>query len=150
MDCVCFVHRYIVNMTWDSHETLSGHLAGAGKTSWMYKRFYLMLPLGYKIVTFTKRAQPGAPWQPRWVGWSGQQEGGSRGWGHICTYGWFMLMYGRNQYNLVKQLSFNFRNKKRNSYFYTWIAMDSTFKTNQMLMLSRNGWEKVEGSPQCV
>ena len=117
---------------------------------WMYKRFYLMLPLGYKIVTFTKRAQPGAPWQPRWVGWSGKQEGDSRGWEHICTYGWFMLMYGRNQYNLVKQLSSNFRNKKRNSYFYTWIAMDSTFKTNQMLMLSRNGWEKVEGSPQCV
>ena len=27
--------------------------------------------------------------------------------------------------------------------------MDNTFKTNQMLML-RNGWEKLEGCPQCV
>ena len=27
--------------------------------------------------------------------------------GHVCTYGWFMLMYGRNQHNTVKQVSFN-------------------------------------------
>ena len=25
----------------------------------------------------------------------------------MCIYGWFMLMFGRNQYNTVKQLSFN-------------------------------------------
>jgi len=24
---------------------------------------------------------------------------------HVYTYGWFMLMYGRNQHNSVKQLS---------------------------------------------
>ena len=26
---------------------------------------------------------------------------------HMYTYGWFMLMYGRNQHNIVKQLSSN-------------------------------------------
>ena len=27
--------------------------------------------------------------------------------GHMYTYVWFMLLYGRNQHNIVKQLSFN-------------------------------------------
>ena len=49
----------------------------------------------------------GALWQPREVGSGGEWEGGSRGRGHMYTYGWFMLMYGRNQYNSVKQLSSN-------------------------------------------
>ena len=34
-------------------------------------------------------------------------EGGWRGRGHMHTYGWFMLMYGRSQHKFVKQLSFN-------------------------------------------
>ena len=34
-------------------------------------------------------------------------EGGSRGKGHMYTYGWCMLMYGRNQHNIAKQLSIN-------------------------------------------
>ena len=34
-------------------------------------------------------------------------EGGSRGRGHRYTYGWFMLMFGRNQHNTIKQLFFN-------------------------------------------
>ena len=34
-------------------------------------------------------------------------EGGLRGRGHGYTYGWFMLMFGRNQHNTVKQLPFN-------------------------------------------
>ena len=34
-------------------------------------------------------------------------EGGSRGRRHVYTYSWFMLMYGRNHHNIVKQLSFN-------------------------------------------
>ena len=33
--------------------------------------------------------------------------GGSREREHKYTYGWFMLMYCRNQHNIVKQLSFN-------------------------------------------
>ena len=46
-------------------------------------------------------AQPGAVGQTR----------GIRRWGrfrqreHVNTYGWFMLMYGRNQHTIVKQLS---------------------------------------------
>ena len=31
----------------------------------------------------------------------------SRGMGHMYTYCWFLLMFGRNQHNSVKQLSFN-------------------------------------------
>ena len=38
----------------------------------------------------------GVPWQRRGVRWEGW-EGGSRGKGYMCTYGWFMLMYGRKQ-----------------------------------------------------
>ena len=38
-------------------------------------------------------------------GWDG--EGGSRERGQMYTYGWFMLMYGRNKYNIVKQLFYN-------------------------------------------
>ena len=36
-------------------------------------------------------------------GWDG--EGGGRGvldWEHMCTRGWFMSMYGKNHYNIVK------------------------------------------------
>ena len=35
----------------------------------------------------------------------GRWEGGSKGRVHVYTYGWFLLMYGRNQHNIVKQLS---------------------------------------------
>ena len=48
-----------------------------------------------------------ALWQPRRLGWGGRWEGGSRGRGHVYTCGWFMLMYGRNQHSIVKQLSSN-------------------------------------------
>ena len=34
-------------------------------------------------------------------------EGGSSGRGHMYTYGWFTLLNGRNQHNIVKQLSSN-------------------------------------------
>ena len=33
--------------------------------------------------------------------------------GPLYTCGWLMLMYGRNQYNLVKQLSSNKKNEKQ-------------------------------------
>ena len=38
-------------------------------------------------------------------GWDG--EGGSRERGHMYTYGWFMLMLGRNQQNSVKPFFLN-------------------------------------------
>ena len=37
---------------------------------------------------------------------------GSRGRGYMYTYGWFTLMYGRNQHNMVKQLSFRKKTHK--------------------------------------
>ena len=39
-------------------------------------------------------------------GMDGKWERGSRGKRHIYTYGWFMLMCGRNQHNIIKQLWF--------------------------------------------
>ena len=39
-------------------------------------------------------------------GWYG--EGGGKGVpdeGHVYTWGWFMLMYGKSHYNIVKQLA---------------------------------------------
>ena len=38
-------------------------------------------------------------------GWDG--EGGSRGRRHRYTYGWFMLICGRNQHNIIEQLPYN-------------------------------------------
>ena len=48
-----------------------------------------------------------AMWQPRGVRWGGEWKGGSRERGYVCTYGWLMLMYGGNQHDVVKQLSFS-------------------------------------------
>ena len=42
----------------------------------------------------------------------GRCEGGSRGRGCMYTYGWFTLLYGRNQHNTVKQLSSNWKTKR--------------------------------------
>ena len=39
----------------------------------------------------------------------GRWEGCWTGRGYMHTYGWFMLMYGRNQYNIVKQLLSNWK-----------------------------------------
>ena len=45
-------------------------------------------------------------WQPGWGNVGGGKEVQEEE--DICyTYGWFMLMYGRNQHNIVKQLSSN-------------------------------------------
>ena len=35
--------------------------------------------------------------------------------GHVYTFAWFMLMYGVNQHNIVKQLSFNLKTPSKNS-----------------------------------
>ena len=45
--------------------------------------------------------------QTRGGGWTGRWEGGSGQSGQIYTYDWFMLVYGRNQHNVVKQSSSN-------------------------------------------
>ena len=64
-----------------------------------------------EICCMTQGTQSGALWQPRRLGWGGRQEVCSRGRAQMYTYGWFMLMFGRNQHNSVKQLSFNLKNK---------------------------------------
>ena len=47
----------------------------------------------------------GALGRPRRIGWRGRWEGGS-GWGiHVTP--WHISMYGKNHYNIVKQLSSN-------------------------------------------
>ena len=56
---------------------------------------------------FTEGAQSSALWQPREAGWGGRWEGGSRERGHMYTCGWFMLIYGNNQHNIVKKISCN-------------------------------------------
>ena len=59
------------------------------------------------ICYMTQGTQNEALWQPRGVGWGGRWEGGSGGRGYMYTYSWYMPMYGRNQHNIVKQLSFH-------------------------------------------
>ena len=40
----------------------------------------------------------GQPWGMGWrERWEGIQDGG-----HMYTHGWFMSMYGKNQYNILK------------------------------------------------
>ena len=58
------------------------------------------------ICCVTHGMQTGVLWQSRKVGW-GRSEGGTGGWGHGCTYGWFLLLYDRKPQNSIKQLSFN-------------------------------------------
>ena len=65
-----------------------------------------------------QETQTGALYQPRGVRWGRRWEGGSKGRGYICAYGWFMLIFDRKQQNSVKQLSFNLKNKgKRKTQF---------------------------------
>ena len=49
---------------------------------------------------------------PRWVGVGREREGGSGGRGHVYTWGWFMLIYGRNQHSIIKQLSSNYKKER--------------------------------------
>ena len=54
-----------------------------------------------KIASIMQGAQPGSLGQPRGVGWGGRWEEGSRQRGHKYAYGWFTLLYGRSQHNIV-------------------------------------------------
>ena len=63
-------------------------------------------------------AQPSALWHLRGVRWHGRWEGDSGRREHVYTCGWFMLIYGRGQHNIVKQLSSNkkYRFKKKRKF----------------------------------
>ena len=56
--------------------------------------------------------QPGTLWEPRGVGWDGKWEEGLREKQHMFTYGCFLLLYGRSQGNIVKQLSSSWKINK--------------------------------------
>ena len=58
------------------------------------------------ICHMTQGPQPGLC-DNRGVGWIGKLREVQEGGWFIYTYGWFMLMFGRNQQNIVKQLSLN-------------------------------------------
>ena len=63
----------------------------------------------------TQETQTGALWQPRGVGWSGREEWSSKGREYMYTFGLSMLMYGRNQHNIliILQLKINKILKKK-------------------------------------
>ena len=56
-----------------------------------------------------RKLKPGALWQPRVMGCDGRWEESSTGRGYMSAYGWFLLMYGRNQHYIVSQLSSNWK-----------------------------------------
>ena len=65
-------------------------------------------------------------------GWDG--EGGGRrvqDGGHMYTRGWFMLMYGKNHYNIVISLK---KKKKSLGYFYL-LAIVNNAAVNMKLVL---------------
>ena len=85
---------------------------GDGGMNWersigTYRLPYVKLGSQWKSAVWHRELKSGALWKPRGVGWGGRWEGSSRGRGHMYTYGWFMLLYSRNQYNIIKQLSPN-------------------------------------------
>ena len=61
----------------------------------------------WEFAVWLRELKPGLCNNLEEVRWGGRWEGGSKGRGNMNTYGWFVLVFGRNQYNSVKQLSFN-------------------------------------------
>ena len=61
-------------------------------------------------------------------------KGGSRGRGHMYTYGWFMLMYGRNQHNIVGNY-LPIKNK------YIFLKKDAFFISSSWLWLSWKAYQ---------
>ena len=78
---------------------------GAGGTNWESSTETHRLPCLKQMASgncwITQRAQP------RGVGWGRGWEEGLRERGCVYTYDWFMLLYDRSQYNIIKQLSCN-------------------------------------------
>ena len=55
-----------------------------------------------KFDAWIRVPKAGALGRPRGIGWGGRsKEGAGWGGGHMYTYGWFMLMYGKNHHNIV-------------------------------------------------
>ena len=124
---ILYINAYIWNLErWYQWTYLQGrdgdenienrlvHTAGEAKggMNWessieAYTLSYVKLDSQWKFAVWHRRLNNGALWQPRGMGWGGRWEGLTRETGYMYTYGWFMLIYGRNQHNIVKQLSSN-------------------------------------------
>ena len=85
---------------------------GAGGMNWQSSMEVDALPYGKQIASGNllgdTASSASAPWQPRGVQWGGGgREARQEGDIYIYTCDWFVLMYGGNQHNNVKQLSSN-------------------------------------------
>ena len=104
--------RYKTEQQWRHRKQTCGQL-GKGEVgeSWESSLETHTLPyvkqMAGGIFCVTQGAQYHALWQPRGEGLGGRWEWGSGGRGYTYTCDWFMLMYGRNQHNIVKQLASN-------------------------------------------
>ena len=90
------------------------------------------------LLGMTRGTQMGPLWQPRRVGWGERLEGGSRGRGHMYTYGWTMLMYGRNQHNIVIILKLKIKKEKKFHRARDSIALVSFLSSFFLTLLSSN------------
>ena len=61
----------------------------------------------WKFAVWCRGLKSDALWEPGGVGWGRKWREIQEGKDNTYTYGWFMLMYGRAQHNIVKQLSSN-------------------------------------------
>ena len=91
---------------------------------WHWNIYITICKIASGKLLYNKGSSTGCSVTTYRVGWGGWWEGGSRGKGRMHAYGWFMLLYGRNQYNIVKQLSsslkknqIELKKKKRNVSF---------------------------------
>ena len=71
-------------------------------------------PVG--ICCTAQRTRIRSLWQPRRVGWDGRWGGSSRRRRCMCTYGWYMLIYGRNEHNIINTIYFSIKNKFKEYY----------------------------------
>ena len=94
------------------------------------------------LLGMTQGTQMGPLWQHRRVGWGERWEEGWRGRGHMYTYGWTMLMYGRNQHNIVIILKLKINKEKKSHRARGWdrdsIALVSFLSSSFLTLLSAN------------
>ena len=79
------------------------------------------------ICSMTLGAETEALWQSRRVGWEGKWKGGSRGRGHGCTYGWFLLKTTTKFCKtIILQLKSKWQKRK-----YIYCKLEANFEASQ-------------------
>ena len=78
---------------------------------------------------------------PSGVGYGGRWKGGSERRGYMYTCDWFMLMYGRSQHSIVKQLSSNLKKRKKKKKNITWCIFENRLHTYWDCKTKENGRE---------